>query len=334
MWQFARECSDRSRSPDLDVQRGRPARASAASAPGERPREGCAVGTQSAETTDARAGEAPKQRASTQDQVDAVPAPGQCTLSELLAVLDLGGDVPPVPARCLPSTHGGVLGAQLLGQQIVLAERMTPNKITHSLQTVFMRPGDCRQPVWIDVERLAHGRSIDSLALTFRQDSLQICRADVMLRSPEPDFLRLRSTESDFLGPQHASPLDRPMMPWEVRVLPRADTHQLDQWQRIPEAPEDRSLWRAFIAHSCELLPLSDLLAVTGLTPTKRLAVAVLSQNVTFYDDLDVRDWHLFRVRTLHAGHGRAIGRVEVFGPDGELRAGSELVGLLRGSAI
>ncbi|WP_328591892.1 acyl-CoA thioesterase domain-containing protein [Candidatus Frankia alpina] len=156
--------------------------------------------------------------------------PGVFTLSDLLAVLDLGGDVPPVPARCLVSAHGGILGAQLLGQQIVLAERLSPGKAVHSLHTIFSHPGDCRQPLWVDVERLAHGRSIDALALSFRQGSLHICRADVMLRASEPDFLSLQTSRADLPGPADAAPFpDRRLMPWEVRVLPRVEPHRLDQ---------------------------------------------------------------------------------------------------------
>ncbi|KJE24928.1 acyl-CoA thioesterase [Frankia torreyi] len=263
------------------------------------------------------------------------PAPGRLTLSDLLAVLDLGGDVPPVPARCLVSAHGGILGAQLLGQQIVLAERMAPGKTVHSLHTIFSRPGDCRQPLWVDVERLAHGGSIDALALSFRQGSLHICRADVMLRAAEADFLSVQTSRVDLPGPEAGLPRpDRPMMPWEVRVLPRAEPHRLDQWQRIPDAGEDPTIWRALLAHSCELLPLADLLAAAGIPPLPgerpQVAAAVLSQTVTFLDDLDVRDWHLFQVRTVHAGHGRAVGRIEIFGPDGVQRAAAEVVGLLR----
>ncbi|WP_261575094.1 acyl-CoA thioesterase [Frankia gtarii] len=263
------------------------------------------------------------------------PTPGSFTLNDLLAVLDLGGDVPPVPARCLVSAHGGILGAQLLGQQIVLAERLAPGKAVHSLHTIFSRPGDCQQPLWVDVERLAHGGSIDALALSFRQGSLHICRADVMLRASEPDFLSLQMSRADLSGPADAVPFpDRRMMPWEVRVLPRVEPHRLDQWQRIGDAGEDPTVWRALLAHSCEVLPLADLLTASGIPPMPadrpQVAAAVLSQTVTFFDDLDVRDWHLFQVRTVHAGQGRAVARIEIFGPDGVQRAAAEIVGLVR----
>ncbi len=61
-----------------------------------------------------------------------------------------------------------------------------------------------------------------------------------------------------------------------------------------------------------------------------QVAAAVLSQTVTFFDDLDVRDWHLFQVHTVHAGQGRTVARIEIFGPDGVQRATAEVVGLVR----
>jgi acyl-CoA thioesterase-2 len=262
--------------------------------------------------------------------------PGRFTLSDLLSVLDLSGDVPPVPARTLASEHGGVLGAQQLGQQVVLAERMTPGKTVHSLHTLFSRPGDCMEPVWIEVERLATDGSVDALALSFRQDLRALSRANIMLRAPAADFLRIRPTFILPPGPEAGEPvLDHPRMPWEIRTLPPAEDHVRDHWERISGAGADPTVWRALIAHSCELLPLADLAAEQGLGDTTLgvlpgVTALVLSQTVTFFEDLDVRAWHLYRVRTLHAGHGRTGSRIEVFAEDGTLRAEAEVIGLLR----
>ncbi|SNQ46479.1 conserved hypothetical protein [Frankia canadensis] len=264
--------------------------------------------------------------------------PGYFTLSDLLSVLDLRGDVPPVPARTLASAHGGVWGSQQLGQQVMLAERLTPGKVVHSLHTIFARPGDCMQPVWIDVERLASGGSVDALALTFRQGAQQLSRATMMLRAPAPDFLRVSPAITMPPGPDAGEPDDdRPMMPWESRALPPVEENVRDHWSRISGAGSDPTLWRALIAHSCELFPLADIVVAQGLAEAPRapragIAAMVLSQTVTFFNDLDVRDWHLYRVHTVHVGHGRTGSRIEVFAPDGTLRAEAEIIGLLRGT--
>ncbi|CAO5246057.1 acyl-CoA thioesterase [Frankia sp. AgKG'84/4] len=278
------------------------------------------------------------------DELAAVPeaqrpvnaTPGTFTLDDLLTVLDLHGDVPPVRGRTLLSAHGGVLGSQQVGQQIVLAERLTPGKSVHSVSTVFARPGDSRQPVWIDVERLAHGSSIDTLALSFRQDSHLLSRANLMLRAPEAHLVDRRTSIPMPPGPETGEARDNTwMMPWEIRQLPRVGAAQQDRWARISGAGDDPSIWRALLAHSCELYPVPDIATAEGLmdpdgAATAAFASAVLSLSVTFLDDLDVRDWHLFRVHALHAGHGRTASRVEIFTADGELRAQAETIGLLR----
>ncbi len=262
--------------------------------------------------------------------------PGTFTLDELLTALDVGGDVPPVLARTLVSPHGGVLGSQQIGQQIVVAERLTPGKSVHSVNAVFSRPGDSRRPVWVDVERLAHGGSIDALALSFRQDSQLLSRANLMLRAPEGDFVHRRTAIRLPGSPETAGPPTAGwLMPWEIRPVPPTEAHRRDRWARVPSAGSDPSIWRALLAHSCELYPVADIATDEGLmdgngTMKDTFASAVLSITVTFLDDLDVRDWHLFRVHALHAGHGRTASRVEIFTPDGELRAQAETIGLLR----
>ncbi|MCK9893143.1 acyl-CoA thioesterase domain-containing protein [Frankia sp. AgB32] len=262
--------------------------------------------------------------------------PGTFTLDELLTALDLRGDVPPVRGRTLLSAHGGVLGSQQVGQQVVLAERLTPGKSVHSVSTIFTRPGDSRRPVWIDVERLAHGSSIDTLALSFRQDSQLLSRANLMLRAPEAHLVDRRTSIRMPPGPEAGEPRDNTwMMPWEIRQLPRAEGAQQDRWARITGAGDDPSIWRALLAHSCELYPVPDIAIAEGLmdqdgAATTAFASAALSLTVTFLDDLDVRDWHLFRVHALHASHGRTTSRVEIFTADGELRAQAETIGLLR----
>ncbi|CAO5180822.1 Acyl-CoA thioesterase [Frankia sp. AiPs1] len=262
--------------------------------------------------------------------------PGRFTIDQLLTVLDVRGDVPPVPARTLASQHGGVLGAQQLGQQIVLAERLTPGKIVHSLHTLFSRPGDCRSPVWIDVEHLAHGRSVGALALSVRQDSEALSRTNMMLRAPEPDLGRHATTTVLPSGPETAESEDHLRTgPWEVRLVSPGAGLQREHWVRVPAAGDDPTIWRALIAQACEFLPLPDILLANGIplsagTVPANVTALVLSMTVTFFDEADIRDWMLYRVSGLHVAGGRTASRIEIFSGDGELRAEASVIGVLR----
>ncbi|MCM3883655.1 acyl-CoA thioesterase domain-containing protein [Frankia sp. R82] len=260
------------------------------------------------------------------------------TLEQLLSVLDVRGDVPPVPVRALHSAHGGVLGGQQVGQQIVLAERVTPGKVVHSLNAIFFRPGNCRWPVWIDVERLADGRSVGALALSVRQDSQTLSRTNLMLRTRRPDPGIHRTSTPLPVSPE-AAEADRHLrlIPWETRLATEGPGYRRDHWSRIPGAGDDPTIWRALLAHACEFMPAADVLAMAGLlTPTGEMLPGVtglvLSMTVTFHDEVDVREWLLYRVSGLHIADERAASRIEVFTAAGELRAEASVISLLRQS--
>ncbi|MBL7495968.1 thioesterase family protein [Frankia sp. CN7] len=263
------------------------------------------------------------------------------SLAEVLAVLDLAGDAtPPLPVRCLPSAHGGVLGAQLLAQQIVLAERLAPGRTTQTMHTVFPNPGRFDAPVDVDVEWLQAGRTYATLALTFRQDGRPISRGDVLLGAHERDFVRHEPARPDgWSGPDAAAPVDHPMLPWEVRVAPGPSPYGLDLWQRIPDAPADPALARALVAFTSEPLLVPRVTTAhadrgaVSLAPDQRLSAAILAQTITFAEEVDAREWHLVRIDSPHAGNGRVLGRGEVYRADGRLCAVFECVGMLRALA-
>jgi acyl-CoA thioesterase len=254
------------------------------------------------------------------------------TLPDLLRVFDLTPALPTTSARCVPSGHGGVLGAQQLGQQVVLAERLAPGKRLHTLQTVFIRSGRADRPLEIAVERLAGGRSVESFVLSLRQGAEQLSRAQVMLTGDAPDYHRFDSPAADLGRPGDAEPVRRALLPWEAAIMPRRGPRQLDLWTRVADAPDDPTIWRALIAHTIETVAIADGMLNGGITlpPRSELQAVVLTATVTYLDDLDVRDWHLYRVHTPQAARGRILGRGELYGADGGLRAVFETVNLVR----
>ncbi|OHV48022.1 acyl-CoA thioesterase domain-containing protein [Pseudofrankia sp. BMG5.36] len=260
------------------------------------------------------------------------------SLADVLAALDLAGDAtPPLPVRVLRSPHGGVLAAQQLAQQVVLAERLAPGKSTQTLHTMFPNSSRWDEPLDVDVEWLQSGRTFANLALTFRQGGRAISRGDVLLGADAPDFVRHEAAAPEPTdGPASARPVDYPLLPWEVRLSPGPGPYSLDVWQRIPGIPADPALGRALVAFASEPWTGHHVAnshfqrGTARLAPGERLAAAVLAQTVTFVEDLDVGEWHLLRVDSPHAGHGRVLGRGRVYTADGRLRAVFECLGMLR----
>ena len=248
-------------------------------------------------------------------------------LPELLAVLDVRPDAPVASVR---SGHGGVLGAQLLGQQVRLAERLVPSKRVQSLQTLFVRPGRFDLPMTVDVEHLQAGRSFASLTLTFRQGDVLVSRASALLTVDEPDFLRRVAAAPPV--PPGVVPVRRALLPWQAMAVPTGDPADLDLLLRAPcDLVEDPSLFRALIAFTTEVPAVQQVVDGLGVAvPDARLPGAVLSQTLTFLEPLDVREWHRVRVVVPYIGAGRLLARGEVFDAEGALAATFATAGLLR----
>lgn len=263
----------------------------------------------------------------TQGAYTPVWVPTLFDLPELLAVLDVRPDA---PVSSVPSGHGGVLGAQLLGQQVRLAERLVPGKRVQSLQTLFVRPGRADLPMTVDVEHLQAGRSFASLTLTFRQGDVLVSRASALLTVDEPDFLR-RVAAAPSVPPGVVS-VRRALLPWQAIAVPTEDPADLDLLLRAPsDLAEDPSLWRALIAFTSEVPAVQQVVDGLGVAvPDARLPGAVLSQTLTFLEPLDVREWHRVRVVVPYVGAGRLLARGEVFDAEGALAATFATAGLLR----
>ncbi len=258
-------------------------------------------------------------------------------LEDVLDALDVqpeaarpGGS--PVPLRNLPSSHGGILGAQLVGQQVVLAERLHPGKRLQSLQTLFVRSGTWNEPLEAHVEQLQQGRSFASVSLTFRQGQNLICKAQVLLTADEPDPARATMAALPGPDPQEATPVAVAILPWDTRLAAGETWQNHDLWMRMNGVPDDSTLWRALVAYSCEPTTLPLFIAAHGAADRTHTALLV-AQTVTFFEDLDVRDWHLIRTEVPYSGGGRVHGRGQVLDSRGGPRALFTSVGLFRAAA-
>ncbi|WP_322762814.1 acyl-CoA thioesterase [Frankia sp. Cr2] len=265
-------------------------------------------------------------------------------LDEVLGVLDVQPATAARPGGSaavlanLPTSHGGILGAQLVGQQVVLAERLHPGKRVQSLQTLFLRSGTWQEPLEAHVEQLQQGRSFASVSLTFRQGQELICKAQVLLTVDEPDLARTAVTAVPGPDPQDTTPVAMPLLPWDTRLAAGGTWQAHDLWMRRKDVPDDATLWRALVAYTCEptTLPLlmADYGTVGGPDSVDRPHTAlIVALTVTFFEDLDVRDWHVVRTDVPYTGGARVHGRGQVLDGGGRPRALFTTVGLFRPAA-
>jgi acyl-CoA thioesterase-2 len=257
-------------------------------------------------------------------------------LAGLLAALDVrpGKALSIHPATSLPSEHGGVLGSQLLGQYVALAERLVPAKRALTVHASFVRSGGGGAPLTITSQLRHDGRSFADVELNIAQGETLVSHADVLLHKPESGLLRGGSPVVAIPPPAESRPVRRAFLPWETRES--ADGVTL--WQRIADAGSDPTTWRALLAYTTEIpgmqgvrdkasrqhadrLPTLDSPAFTG---------SVLSQRISFLEELDVREWHRINVDAWWAEYGRVSVRGSIADLSGRIGVTFEQIGLLR----
>ncbi|MDA8044756.1 MAG: thioesterase family protein [Actinomycetota bacterium] len=226
----------------------------------------------------------------------------------------------------VPVAHGVIFGGQLMGQAIVAAARGQEAKLVKTLHIVFARGGSTDQPVDIEVDPIAVGRSVGSCTVSFRQGGRLFTRAVLLLTADEPDLIRF--TEGG-PGPSLSPPREEEGTGWQVHIEGDVDINdpdavgpaELDVWTRFVGAPDDPLISQALLSYATD-----GFLIATAMRPHKgigqaqshqTLSTAVLGHTITFHEPFSASEWMLLAHRSPYAGRGRTYGRADVFRADG-----------------
>jgi acyl-CoA thioesterase-2 len=252
------------------------------------------------------------------------------TWSELESALDV--QVPPSASTTelvnLPTGHGGILGAQMLGQMVALSESCIADKLVRTVSMRFLRPSLWREPLVVGIDRISDGRRFAALSVDFRQGDALIARGDVMLAhsiSASPGSPNRQAT-----GLPRARSSTRALWPWKVKtpVVPRSE--EVDLWARVPGQPLSGRLSRALIAFATESLTVPLAIDLRGRRRDGgMISQAVLFHSVTFHRAFDAATWHRHRARLLTDDGAAVTGQGEVFNAVGGLLATTETVAVL-----
>ena len=256
-------------------------------------------------------------------------------LAELLTALDLEttGEGQ-FQATHLDEGHGVVFGGQLLAQSVIAATRTVPDKELLSLHTVFARGGNFDEPLTIDVEVMASGRSMASVTVTTRQSRGVCTRSIALLHAPDEDRIRHARTAPEAPGPEQTQRREGGPAFWDMRIVDDVDIMDpdvtgpphLQVWSRVPDAPDELVLAQATLAYASD-----GFLIATAMRPHEgvgqsmahvSVATTVLTQTLTFHEPFAATDWLLLDQHSTHAGRGRSHGVAEVFDETGRLVAG------------
>jgi acyl-CoA thioesterase len=255
-------------------------------------------------------------------------------LAELRAVLGFDTSLTDshVRLRSVPSSHGGILGSQLLAQQVVLAERSEPGKRVQNLQTHFVRGGRWDRPVDVEIIRHHSGRAFTFLAMVFRQNDDVLTTASVMLTVDEPDVFRRDLPTPEVASVDSAQAVNRALIPWETRESVTPDPGNYEAWMRVPEARGNATLGRALIAHASEVPAMHCAVVARSVSvpPGGAVPGSVLAHSITFTAASDLADWHRMTIANVVVGGGRQQGRGVVNNADGATVATFDTTGVLR----
>jgi len=255
------------------------------------------------------------------------------TLNDLAPLREIRTTAEGFTVNTLVTPHGGIYGAYLMFQQVLIAELVAPGKRVISLQTAFANGGVSGQPCQVTVETLQSGRSFAFLTLTFRQGDLVVTRAEVMLTVDEPDFLRHDNPWAPIPTAADWPSTGSGIWPGSATRWPDSDPTELAVLYTSHEPQLDESTTRALTALVTEPAVMAALMSFHEVPPAQagRVAGNVLTQNVTLLRPVDLSAGVLVRSRARYAGAGRVHGEGNLEDQSGALIGTFTTTGVLRG---
>jgi len=271
--------------------------------------------------------------------------PDRQTLDHLLSTMSLERqDELRFSARNTHPDGPRLYGGQVLAQAIRAAQlTLEEDRVVHSQHAYFLRPGDGKQPLTLEVEVARDGGSFSSRRVVASQEGRVILVSSMSFHSPEtgdefepempavvgPEQLRNQreiNMEEDFFWPefQIVDGLD-----WDVRFVEPVNWHNpvprdglLHIWLKttgpVPDAPGMHAALLSYIS-DCGLVDAT--LLPRGRSFHKGMQTASLDHAMWFHAPCRVDDWLLYEVSCERVGGARGLARGRFFSSEGNLVA-------------
>lgn len=269
-------------------------------------------------------------------------------LADLLSLLDV---TPLGDARYLGAVRDDerrpvVEGSQLLAQALVAAARHAPGRRVVSASMAFARVVTTREPVQIDLDEVASGRTFSALAPRISQAGKTCAIGTLLLDVTAPDVIRHEVAPPEVSGPDESTPVDLGITGRDVRIVGDAYTvdsaapagpPQLDAWLRFREETDDTALHVGLLTHITGFLSLAAALRPhegIGLDQAHRtITTGVNAISLAIHRDIRADQWMLYHHRSTFAGDGMTHSECRVHDQEGHLLASFTVEAMLRGFA-
>lgn len=246
-----------------------------------------------------------------------------------------------------------IFGGQVVAQALMAAYKTVDQRVCHSLQSYFIRPGDPALPVLYQVERSRDGRSfatrrviaiqkgeqIFNMACSFQVDEGGFDHQDSMPSAPAPDTLqddveRWREVYRDDPGNlRHVRerPIEmRAVDPVDLRN-PKAAPSSQRVWLRARgDLGDDVALNQALLAYASDYSLLGTAMRPHAVTWLSGVQTASLDHILWFHRPTNFSRWHLYVQDSPSASGARGFNRGAIYREDGVLVASAAQEGLIR----
>ncbi len=256
-----------------------------------------------------------------------------------------------------PEERLRVFGGQVAAQALIAAGRTVGDgtgaeRPVHSLHAYFLRPGDPKDPIVYQVDRIRDGRSFTTRRVAAIQHGEAIFHLSASFHVPEvgvshqvqapvvPDPETL-PTWSEAMAPyaqalgewyHRPRPIDVRHVGEPIRTSPdsalRPPVHQM--WMRTDgKVPDDPLLHACLVAFASDLTLLDTAMAPHGLIWNKGMQ-ASLDHAMWFHRPFRADEWLLYEQRSPTAADARGLATGTIFTRSGALAVSVVQEGLLR----
>jgi len=249
-----------------------------------------------------------------------------------------------------------VFGGQVLSQSLNAAIATVPEeRIIHSFHAYFILPGDLKNPIVFQVERLRDGGSFTTRRVTAVQkgQAIFVMAASFQLSQPgyehqiempsvtPPDELKsdreILQAFADNLPESikkfnRERPIEfRPVNPFSFITPESQEPFRYVWFKANGEVPKDQNIHKRLLTYASDYnLLTTAILPHQDKTSVAQLRVASLDHAMWFHHDVDCSQWLLYALDSPSASNSRGFTRGNVFTQDGKLVASVVQEGLMR----
>jgi acyl-CoA thioesterase II len=248
-----------------------------------------------------------------------------------------------------------IFGGQVVAQALMAAYKTVDDRICHSLQSYFIRPGDPSIPVLYQVERSRDGKSfmtrrviaiqkgeqIFNMACSFQTAEEGYDHQDAMPEGiPDPESLpddfdrqtiELRDVPEAHKRWLRKRPIEmRPVAPISLLKPQKAEAKQYVWLRARGDAGDDVALNQAFLAYASDYSLLGTAMRPHGVSWMSGVQTASLDHILWFHRPTNFSQWHLYVQDSPSASGARGFNRGAIYRNDGTLVASAAQEGLIR----